>query len=58
MDLVKLESADGDYWVVPEHVTWIQGWGDDETKIGIVGGDPIIVTGTPDTVGLRLQGRG
>jgi hypothetical protein len=56
MTFVHLPSGYGDYWVVPEHVAWLQVFGDDETKIGFVGAsEPIIVDGTPDDVGVKLQ---
>jgi len=57
MKLVLLQSGHGDYFVVPDRVTWLQVWGADETRIGILGGEPIVVDGTPSEVGLRLQGR-
>jgi periplasmic protein TonB len=46
MKFVKLKSRGGDYLIVASQVAWLRTHEDGQTKVGIVGGDYLLVAGT------------
>lgn len=46
MKFVKLESRGGNYLVVAENIAWLRTDLDNQTKVGIVGGQPLLVAGS------------
>ena len=46
MKFVKLKSRGGDYLVIAQNVAWLRSHEDDQTKVGIIGSDAILVAGT------------
>jgi len=45
MKFVSLKSRGGDYLVVAEQVAWLRAHENGQTKVGLVGGDSLIVAG-------------
>jgi hypothetical protein len=45
MKFVLLKSHGGNYLVVAENVAWLRAHENGQTKVGIVGGDPLLVAG-------------
>lgn len=59
MRLIHFDAPSGDLFVVPEQVAWLQRVGAHQTRIGFAGGgEPVLVRGTPEEVGERLQAGG
>ena len=57
MKFVSLKSRGGNYLVVAENVAWLRDDVDGQTKIGIVGGSPLLVAGTiEETAAIILEG--
>ncbi|MBQ0770354.1 MAG: hypothetical protein KBT59_00810 [Sphingomonadales bacterium] len=57
MKFVLLESRGGNYMVVAENVAWLRTDADGQTKVGIVGGLPLLVSGTiEETAATILAG--
>lgn len=57
MKFVLLKSRGGDYLVVAENVAWLRTHEDGQTKIGVVGGDSLLVAGTiQETAATILAG--
>jgi hypothetical protein len=54
MKFVLLKSRGGDYLMVVENVAWLRSHENDQTKVGIVGGDPILVAGTIDEIAATI----
>ena len=54
MKFVSLKSRGGDFLVVVENVAWLRSHENDQTKVGIVGGDPLLVAGTIDEVAATI----
>ena len=54
MKFVLLKSRGGDYLMVVENVAWLRSHENDQTKVGIVGGDPILVAGTIEEIGATI----
>ena len=46
MKFVSLKSRGGDYLVVAENIAWLRTHEDGQTKVGVVGGDSLLVAGT------------
>ena len=46
MKFVKLKSRGGDYLIVAQNVAWLRTHENDQTKIGMIGSDAILVAGT------------
>ncbi|HEY5723065.1 MAG TPA: hypothetical protein VIT45_12155 [Allosphingosinicella sp.] len=46
MKFVSLKSRGGNYLVVAENIAWLRTHEDGQTKVGIVGGDYLLVAGT------------
>ena len=54
MKLVTLKSRGGDYLVVAENVAWLRTDENGQTKVGIVGGSPLLVAGTIGEVAAAI----
>ncbi len=46
MKFIKLHSRGGNYMVVVSNVAWLRSAENGQTQIGIVGGAPLLVTGS------------
>ena len=44
----SLKSHGGNYLVIAQNVAWLRAHENDQTKVGIIGSDPILVAGTID----------
>ncbi|GAB5351599.1 hypothetical protein [Qipengyuania sp. 483] len=55
MKFVHLESRGGNYMVVASNVAWLRIGENGQTLVGIVGGQPLLVTGTPEAVAAKLM---
>jgi hypothetical protein len=57
MKFVLLKSRGGDYLVVAGQVAWLRAHEDGQTKVGIVGGEWLLVAGTiEETAATILAG--
>ncbi|QZD93661.1 hypothetical protein K3162_06580 [Qipengyuania xiapuensis] len=54
MKFVTLESRGGNYMVVADNVAWLRVGENGQTLVGIIGSQPLLVTGTPDSVAQKL----
>ena len=54
MKFVKLQSRGGDYLVVAQNVAWLRAHENDQTKIGMIGSDAILVAGTIDEIAATI----
>ncbi|WP_162841010.1 hypothetical protein [Parasphingorhabdus sp.] len=54
MKFVKLESRGGDYLVVAGNVAWLRSDQDNQTKVGIVGGQPLLVAGSIEETAAKI----
>ncbi|MBT8427785.1 MAG: hypothetical protein KJO02_07130 [Erythrobacter sp.] len=54
MKFVSLESRGGNYMVVASNVAWLRVGENGQTLVGMVGSQPLLVTGTPDSVAEKL----
>jgi hypothetical protein len=50
MKFVSLKSRGGDYLIVAENVAWLRSHENGQTKVGVVGGDSLLVAGTIEEV--------
>ena len=50
MNFVSLKSRGGNYLVVAENVAWLRTGENGQTQIGIVGGSPLLVSGSIEEV--------
>jgi len=50
MKFVSLPSRGGNYLVVAQNVAWLRNDENGQTKVGIVGGQPLLVTGSIEDV--------
>jgi hypothetical protein len=57
MKFVSLKSRGGDYLVIAQNVAWLRAHEDNQTKVGIIGSDAILVAGTiEETAAAILAG--
>ena len=54
MKFVALESRGGNYLVVASNVDWLRAAENGQTSVGIVGGQPLLVTGTVEQVAQKI----
>ena len=54
MKFVALESRGGNYLVVASNVAWLRAAENGQTSVGIVGGLPLLVTGTVEQVAQKI----
>ena len=57
MRFVKLSSRGGNYMVVAGNVAWLRAAENGQTNVGMVGGSPLLVTGSMDEVSAILLGQ-
>ena len=50
MKFVPLPSRGGNYLVVAQNVAWLRSDENGQTKVGIVGGQPLLVTGSIEEI--------
>ena len=55
MKFVSLPSRGGNYLVVAQNVAWLRNDENGQTKVGIVGGQPLLVTGSIEEVAEMIQ---
>lgn len=55
MKFVSLKSRGGDYLVVAENIAWLRSDQDGQTKVGIIGGSPILVNGTMEEIAATIM---
>lgn len=57
MKFILLKSRGGDYLVVAENVAWLRSHENGQTKVGVVGGDSLLVSGSiQETAAIILAG--
>ena len=57
MKFIMLKSRGGDYMVVAENVAYLRAHENGQTKVGLVGGDSILVAGNiEETAATSLAG--
>jgi outer membrane biosynthesis protein TonB len=56
MKFIKLESRGGNYLVVASNVAWLRVAENGQTSVGIVGGQPLLVVGSPEEVAAKILG--
>lgn len=57
MKFVLLKSHGGNYLVVAENIAWLRAHENGQTKVGVVGGDSLLVAGSiEDTAAAILAG--
>lgn len=54
MKFVKLKSRGGDYMVVVANIAYLRADENGQTKVGMVGGDSLLVVGTIDEVAATV----
>ncbi|MCA1749759.1 MAG: hypothetical protein ABR601_03960 [Parasphingopyxis sp.] len=50
MKFITLNSRGGNYLVVASNIAWLRSDENDQTKVGIVGGQPLLVEGSLEEV--------
>lgn len=50
MKFINLKSRGGDYMVVASNIAWLRTGENGQTNVGMVGGSPLLVTGTIEEV--------
>ncbi len=54
MKFVLLKSRGGNYMVMPQNVAWLRSFENDQTKIGMIGSDAILVSGSMEETAATL----
>ncbi len=54
MKFVSMKSRGGDYLLVVEQVAWLRAHENNQTKVGIIGSDAILVAGTIDEIAATI----
>lgn len=54
MKFIKLKSRGGDYMVVAANVAYLRTDENEQTKVGMVGGDAILVAGTMEEISATI----
>ncbi len=54
MKFIALDSRGGNYLVVASNVAWLRTAENGQTSVGIVGGQPLLVTGTIEQVAEKI----
>ena len=55
MKFVELTSRGGDYFVVAENIAYLRADENGQTKVGLVGGDSLLVVGTMADIAARVM---
>ena len=54
MKFVALDSRGGNYLVVASNIAWLRAAENGQTTVGIVGGQPLLVTGSIEEVAQKI----
>jgi protein TonB len=54
MKFILLRSRGGDYMVVAGNVAWLRAHENGQTKVGVVGGDSLLVAGSIEEVAATI----
>jgi hypothetical protein len=54
MKFITLKSRGGDYMVVAENVAWLRTHENGQTKVGVIGGDSLLVAGTMEETAATI----
>ncbi|WP_421989783.1 hypothetical protein [Qipengyuania sp.] len=54
MKFVALDSRGGNYLVVASNIAWLRAAENGQTTVGVVGGQPLLVTGTIEEVAQKI----
>ena len=54
MKFVELKSRGGDYFVVAENIAYLRADENGQTKVGLVGGDSLLVVGVMADIAARV----
>ncbi len=54
MKFVKLDSRGGNYMVVAQNIAWLRTGENGQTNVGMVGGAPLLVTGSIEEVAAKI----
>ncbi|MDB5681252.1 MAG: hypothetical protein JWO16_1057 [Sphingomonas bacterium] len=54
MKFVQLKSRGGDYLVVVQNIAWLRADENGQTKVGMVGGDSLLVSGSPEETAATI----
>ena len=54
MKFVQLNSRGGNYLVVASNIAWLRDAENGQTSVGIVGGQPLLVTGSIEEVAQKI----
>lgn len=54
MKFILLKSRGGDYMVVAGQVAWLRSHENGQTKVGVVGGDSLLVSGSIEEVAATI----
>ncbi|GAA0267431.1 hypothetical protein GCM10009127_03890 [Alteraurantiacibacter aestuarii] len=55
MQFVPLKSRGGNYLVVASNIAWLRTAENGQTQVGIVGGSPLVVSGTIEETAAAIQ---
>ncbi len=55
MKFVHLESRGGNYMVVAQNIAWLRSGENGQTNVGMVGGSPLLVTGTIEEIAQKIS---
>ena len=55
MKFVELKSRGGDYYVVAANIAYLRTDENDQTKVGLVGGDSLLVVGSMREVAAKVM---
>ncbi len=56
MQFIHIPSRGGDYMVMVSNIAWLRAAENGQTQIGIVGGSPLLVTGTIEEIAALISG--
>ena len=54
MKFVTLKSRGGNYLVVAQNIAWLRSEEHGQTKVGIVGGSPLVVEGSIEEIAAQI----
>ena len=55
MKFVELKSRGGDYLVVASNVAWLRTGENGQTLVGIIGSNPLLVTGSMQEIANQIE---
>jgi len=58
MKFVELKSRGGDYFVVAANIAYLRADENGQTKVGLIGGDSLLVVGSMAEIVARVVGGG